>query len=162
MTDRTSTNLQRLAATFVCAAILGCAPHQPISERPAPRPLELHLADNCEKPLPGRIQLQKDPRMMPLCAERAYFADDRDFSSVSLTSDRIGAPAINLCFSQDGREKFARTIAASRGRWVVFLSNRKLLMVTKISSSETPECAMIEGAVSSEQAAALQAAINHK
>ncbi|MGZ4778372.1 MAG: hypothetical protein ACXV5L_04200 [Thermoanaerobaculia bacterium] len=122
----------------------------------------MHLADYCENPVPGRIQVQQDPNAMPLCAERAYFLDERAFTSASMVKDRIGAPALNLCFSDVGRNNFQRVISANRGRWVVFLTHGKLLMAAIITATEPIECATVEGSVNSEELSELQRSINQR
>ena len=99
---------------------------------------------------------------MPLCSERTYQLDERDFSSVSLGKDYMGAPALNLCFSDSGRSKFERLVSRNVGRFVVFLGRGKLLMAAKIMSADVPVCATIEGNVSAEDVSNLQRAINRQ
>jgi preprotein translocase subunit SecD len=144
----------------VAVLAFGCTQQPRVAREAPPRALELHLADSCERPIAGRIQFQRYPNEMPLCAERTFQLDERDFRSASLGKDNIRAPAVNLCFSQGGRAKFERLVSSNVGRWIVFTSNGKLLMAAKIMSAEVPECATVEGHVSAQDASALQRAIN--
>src|SRR5467141_4888997 len=135
----------------IAAAVLtfACAQQPRVAEEPT-RALELHLADYCERPMANRLQFQRYPNETPVCAERTFQLDERDFSSASLGKDNIGAPALNLCFSGSGRGKFERLVSGNVGRWIVFTSHGKLLMAAKIMSADVPACAMVQGHVSAE------------
>src|SRR5687768_451380 len=100
---------------FILLAVLSAAvsctqPRKSAGQYPGPRSLELHLADYCEGPMPDRIQFQRHPNEMPLCAERTYHLDERDFSTAALAKNDIGAPVVSLCFSASGRSKFERLV----------------------------------------------------
>ncbi len=156
--------LKMLLRTAVFLAIgpclLWCAPqHSPVPDQAQPRSLTLHLADYCEGPSPHRLRYQRHPNDAPLCAERAYRLDERDFTTASMGTDSIGAPAVNLCFNATGRAKFQRLVLENVGRWIVFIHKGKLLLATRIQSSDVAECAMIEGFVEPSDAVALQLAI---
>ena len=137
-----------------------CTQQPRVAHELPPRALELHLADYCERPMANRRQFQRYPNEMPLCAEPTSQLDERDFSSASLGKDNIGAPALNLCFSGSGRDKFERLVFRNVGRWVVFTTHGKLLMAAKIMSADVPACAMVQGHVDAEDASALQRVIN--
>jgi hypothetical protein len=91
-----------IAMTAIALTVCSADRRANVPTEPPPRPLQLHLADYCEKPIPNRIEFQRYPNEMPLCAERTYEVDDRDFSKATLTKDDLGEPAVSLCFSGSG------------------------------------------------------------
>jgi preprotein translocase subunit SecD len=157
---KTAVRVAGIVLLATAVVTFACTQQPQVAQEPPPRALELHLADYCERPMANRLHFQRYSNEMPLCAERTSQLDERDFSSASLGNDNIGAPALNLCFSRSGRDKFERLVSSNVGRWIVFTTHGKLLMGAKIMSADVPNCAMVQGHVNAEDASALQRVIN--
>ena len=124
-----------------------------------PRVFAVHLADYGESARSGRVRIDMPHGEAPLYAETIPVLDEHDFASVSFGEDEAGGPALVLCFTPEGRAKFAQVVKENVGRRLVFLIRARLLFAPVIDSSEVPACAKIHGYVSAQDAEALKRAI---
>jgi preprotein translocase subunit SecD len=125
------------------------------------RPLEIHLADY--QAAPGRKAFTPEPGEALLYMEPKSVLDDRDFVSVRAATDRFGQPALELCLSPGGKEKFQRAAAENVGRRLIFLVQGNLVMSPQIGPPGTPlECVTVEGQVTSADADVLSRAIGRR
>jgi hypothetical protein len=121
------------------------------------RPLELHLADY--NAAPGRKAIEPQPGEALLYMEEHSVLDDRDVLSVRMETDRFGEPAMELCFTPKGKERFQKASTENVGRRLVFLVQGKLVMAPQIESEASQQCVTVEGYVTAEDAAVLSKVI---
>ena len=124
-----------------------------------PSSLSIHLADYADNQPANRIRVDMPAGEAPLYAETDPVLEDRDFSSARFSTDASGLPQLTLCFGREGRARFQSVVQANVGRRLVFLIRGRLLFAPVIDSADVPECAVINGHVSQEDADALQRAI---
>ena len=142
----------RIRQLVVLALLLGgCAPRT--------RVLSVHLADYGDSPPAGRFRVDMPRGESPLYAEPPTVLDERDFRSATFGHDASGLPELRLCFAPGGREKFNSLATHNLRRRLVFLVRGKLLFAPVIDAATAPECLQIAGAVTPEDAAALQRVI---
>ena len=123
------------------------------------RALTVHLADYSDTTPPSRVRVDMPNGEAALYADPASVLDDRDFTSVSFGQHDFGRALLRLCFAAQGRSRFVRVAQSNLRRRLVFLLRGKLLFAPVIESATPPECLEISGAVTPEEAAALQRVI---
>jgi hypothetical protein len=127
---------------------------------PGVRPLEVHLGDYTAAP--GRKAIESQPGESSLYMEQNSVLDDRDFLNVRLITDRLGALALELCLTPEGKEKFRRVATENVGRRLMFLVQGKLAMAPQIDSAASLECVTVEGHVTPGDADALSEVIGRR
>ena len=150
----------RWIACLAASGLGAFCSHQRASDvgNKSPHILAVHVADY-DGARPDALRIESQPGEAPLFADPTPILDERDFSSVSVAGSPDGLKTIRLCFKNEGRAKFGEAIRRNLGKRFVFLIRGKLLFAPIVDSSDVEECAVINGFVTDEDAAALKRAI---